>query len=725
MGLIRTTGYVVVFFFISAGFSYSQAITKMEFRNQPVTVILSLMAEAAGVTIIPDNTVRGNASYYITEMPFEEALTHFLKSQKLHYQKQTGTGKALYYVSKLQIEYDENRNKLNITTDDIDIPTLVRNISQKIGKTILFDPLPSDDITIHSQNISPDIAIRMTIERHPDYELISHSDYYYIKKKNITNATGEQKSTNSIRKNGENYDIKFASARFFDVVKELFDKAQKEYIFLFANDTILKDINVSGKNFEESLRIILELGNTDSAIHNNIYYIFQINNKEILNNYKKSEIIPLKYITTTELPQLLPPHLSSSAAMKLNNEENLVILSGSINELKAIKDFLLLIDLPLGDMEYFKYTFQAIDTEKIQSLLPQKYQRLSPIIHKENNSVIFRIPKGTVSDLRTYLDVLDKTPSSIPVTLRYIRSDTLQKNLPPSIGQNHIALTSNPSLILFTGPEEKFRQFSKELAIIDTPVPQIRYDLLIIQYQESIGNTFDFTASATKLEGSNGAEGFSGVLGNLLNVSFDTVSKFGIQFALDLNMKISESLANVMADTTLNGLSGQEVKFQNTDTFRKTEPDWDEQGNERPGITRELSSGLFLNIKGWVSGDGMITMDISSTISKRGTASSEEKSALPPTSERIINTHVRTRAGQPVIIGGLIQQERNTTLQRTPILGYLPLLGKVFTSETERVENTELAIYIVPSVEYSLPSHVVHKDQIRKLYHTYISGWDK
>ena len=36
------------------------------------------------------------------------------------------------------------------------------------------------------------------------------------------------------------------------------------------------------------------------------------------------------------------------------------------------------------------------------------------------------------------------------------------------------------------------------------------------------------------------------------------------------------------------------------------------------GVTREITSGLVLNIDGWVSGDGMITTTVNASVSKRG-----------------------------------------------------------------------------------------------------------
>jgi general secretion pathway protein D len=149
----------------------------------------------------------------------------------------------------------------------------------------------------------------------------------------------------------------------------------------------------------------------------------------------------------------------------------------------------------------------------------------------------------------------------------------------------------------------------------------------------------------------------------------------------------------VMADTALTGISGQEVKFQNTNTYRYREPEVDEDGDiTYTGVSREITAGLIFSVQGWVSGEGMITMDVGATISKRGTDTTGTAGILPPTSENVVTTRVRTHSGEPVVIGGLIRQETTKTTSKVPVLGDIPLLGFLFRSMKDSVENTELVI---------------------------------
>ena len=64
-----------------------------------------------------------------------------------------------------------------------------------------------------------------------------------------------------------------------------------------------------------------------------------------------------------------------------------------------------------------------------------------------------------------------------------------------------------------------------------------------------------------------------------------------------------------------------------------------------------------------------------------------------------MDTRVRTASGEPVVIGGLVQQDVSTNRRKTPLLGAIPLLGRLFSSTTRSVEETELALYVLPVVE--------------------------
>ena len=147
-----------------------------------------------------------------------------------------------------------------------------------------------------------------------------------------------------------------------------------------------------------------------------------------------------------------------------------------------------------------------------------------------------------------------------------------------------------------------------------------------------------------------------------------------------MNIELSEGKSKVLADTTLNGLSGETINFSNTNTYRYRDIIVNTEGDLYTSTTREIASGLTLNINGWASGDDMVTVKVDAQVSKQGSvdSSSTDISNPPSTSEKKVSTSVRTKNGEPVIIGGLIQQEEDTTEKAIPILCKIPLIGNLF-----------------------------------------------
>ena len=56
-------------------------------------------------------------------------------------------------------------------------------------------------------------------------------------------------------------------------------------------------------------------------------------------------------------------------------------------------------------------------------------------------------------------------------------------------------------------------------------------------------------------------------------------------------------------------------------------------------------------------------------------------------------------SGQPLVIGGLKEDDKSTSISKTPILGDIPLVGSLFKSISNTISHTEFAIYIVPILD--------------------------
>ena len=71
---------------------------------------------------------------------------------------------------------------------------------------------------------------------------------------------------------------------------------------------------------------------------------------------------------------------------------------------------------------------------------------------------------------------------------------------------------------------------------------------------------------------------------------------------------------------------------------------------------------------------------------------------VPSVNTTRITTQVLVDNGQTVVLGGIFQTDRHQATVRTPLLGDLPIVGRLFRHTLERDDKQELFVFITPSI---------------------------
>ena len=61
---------------------------------------------------------------------------------------------------------------------------------------------------------------------------------------------------------------------------------------------------------------------------------------------------------------------------------------------------------------------------------------------------------------------------------------------------------------------------------------------------------------------------------------------------------------------------------------------------------------------------------------------------------------VRVKNGQTLVLGGLLESRETKSVRKVPFLGYIPLIGWLFTSVSNQRNNTDLVIFVTPTIVY-------------------------
>lgn len=115
----------------------------------------------------------------------------------------------------------------------------------------------------------------------------------------------------------------------------------------------------------------------------------------------------------------------------------------------------------------------------------------------------------------------------------------------------------------------------------------------------------------------------------------------------------------------------------------------------RDQIVQYRDVGTKLTIIPTINEDGYVTLDV---LQEASAATAETQFGAPVISTREAATRLLVKAGQTVVIGGLIDRQREQVRSGVPLLKDLPLLGLLFGSNTWRTTETELFLFMTPHV---------------------------
>ena len=636
-------------------------IVSFDFVDQNIREILFAFSNYARVSIIGDDTVSGSASFQYNGFSFEQAFDSFLMANRLFADKTAD----VWIVSRIKISV--SNNGLVLDSYDATPSQLIDKLTRTTNASILRDVLPVSRMSLHLETSGVQEAVELIMKPFSDYAVQAEGSYIQINKVDplpYTTAFTSNPGLINIFESGGSYSVEVERARLTDVLDRLFLHSRREYLSFIRSDQMLERAKFSGRELHETLGIILEQSGGEYREIDNLFYIFPRQQSEIITNL--------------------------------------------INE----------------DKSWRRFETRYLLTNDMLQFLQRRFNDLKTISLPDANTFLAFVNDEVNEQVNGYIKTMDLPRLTQPVRLKYIKTEDLFRSLPPSARREDLVDAGDGNTFFFTGSPERRTMFLQDLEIIDRPRPRIRYDLFIIQVQDSNILNWSIEAEARPLQMGDRTV-VSGQLGNMLNLNFDVITVFGYQFAARLNAAISENQANVFADTTLFGLSGQDIKFQNTSTYRYRDYSVDPETGKPvyTGITREIISGLMLEINGWVSGDGMITTTVKASVSKRGADVSSTVGNPPPTSEKILTTQVRARSGETVVLSGLRQNDSTIVEQRTPLISKIPILGWLFKSKNNTYENTQMIIYLVPHLDLADEEYAIDGLKTASIYNRFVEPY--
>jgi type IV pilus assembly protein PilQ len=115
-----------------------------------------------------------------------------------------------------------------------------------------------------------------------------------------------------------------------------------------------------------------------------------------------------------------------------------------------------------------------------------------------------------------------------------------------------------------------------------------------------------------------------------------------------------------------------------------------------------LDTGTQLNVRPFVSADGMIRMELMPQVSsfrlRNITNSTGATVTIPDEDTSELVTNVMVRDGQTVVLGGLFTETTSASRRQVPGIGDIPLIGAAFRGHDDTTRRSEIIFMITPSI---------------------------
>ncbi|HFQ60865.1 MAG TPA: type II secretion system protein GspD [Epsilonproteobacteria bacterium] len=148
------------------------------------------------------------------------------------------------------------------------------------------------------------------------------------------------------------------------------------------------------------------------------------------------------------------------------------------------------------------------------------------------------------------------------------------------------------------------------------------------------------------------------------------------------------------------------------------------QGNIINNYSRE-DIGITLKVKPRLSSNNKVTLEVEAEIEDilPGSSASADR---PTTTKRKVTTNAIVNNGETIILGGLMKSAGGKNSTKVPVLGEIPVLGKLFRSDADVDTQINVVIYLTPYIVRKsgdlqrLRSALVELEDIQTRYNTFV-----
>ena len=618
---------------LSIGFK--EGLVSIEAQNAPISLIAREITQKTGVSVVPDNNLNNTVSVFFQELPLEDGLRVLASANNLRILQDSP---SLYRIIKgsgggFRVNFQDDL--LSVNASGIDISLVLEEIARATKTNIIFEQDVRGPINAQFERLPLAVGLNAMLEAN-NYTLDVRNEHYYVRRKNTQGG---------VRLN-------------YNLETELFDLE-------ITNNVTLSQI-LSQIAQKANLNMVV-YANVNAPINN--IFLSNMNIDQVISYLLRGTTFTYKWDGKTIL-------VGDGANLRLDN------------------------DL----IENHIFYLENITAENLLNTLPPNFPRQFFVVIKEQNAISASGTAPFLVQVESYIKELDKPENRLRtevIRVKHMKAEEVLKLFPASIPKTDLMVIKEANAIAITGTNTYIEKVKGYVEQIDLTNPLILFDVMVVQFSNRDDGAWGVQSILQAEPGDKESTSYSS--GQLISEVLIPGSRAADRFKVKLAAMIKEKKAKIWANPQITALNGSTANFNVTTKEQIAIPNEVGTADEKRTIYNVIAveTGLQVSLVPWVSATNDITVEIKPRISESipssaQTSDSSSQPSIPNTSQRSVETTVRVRDSETIIIGGLRQKIEAREINKVPILGSIPIIGHLFRYTSKNVTENEFVIVITP-----------------------------
>lgn len=479
-----------------------------------------------------------------------------------------------------------------------------------------------------------------------------------------------------------------------------------------------------------------------------------------LNDEIVTQVLEVKNVSASQLVPILRPLVPQEGHMAAYAPTNVLIVSDRAANVQRLIKLIERIDVAsAADIEVITLQHAAAaEVVRILESLRQREKQTDPqagggsvlVADERTNSILISGDKSERLGIRAliaHLDTqLETSGNTHVVYLRYAKakdlvpvltgiSENLEKEqqggaakapaAAPQAGRSPVTIQAHEdtNALVITAPPDLLRSLQGVISQLDIRRAQVQVEAIIAEVTEDksaeLGVSWFVDGSpdnkgpiaGTAFKSNFNAAAAAGFLNDgkvppiptpLSFLGFGRFNSGRTDFTALLNAIQGDGRANVLSRPTIMTMDNQEAEIVvgqtvpfRTGSFTSTGSGSSTPTNPFTTIKRE-NIGITLKVKPQINEGDAVKLDIEQKV--ESVAPSNTSAADLITNTRSIKTSVLVDDGGTIVLGGLIKDDVQESVQKVPLLGDIPFIGALFREKSTKKVKTNLMVFLKPTI---------------------------